>query len=232
LLEAIASTLAAFGGPASEQVLRDYGPVGVFILLVLTGIGVPLGEDLITIPAGILIGHGVLHWPTTTAAAYAGVLTSDFLWYGLCRHFGTPLLHKRWFKRLAHPRRLLEVKHRIERRGAWVIVMARFVPGSRTPAITAAGMLSFSFWKFALAEVVASLAAVPLQLLLGYGIAKGVGTRHTADVVLAIVGVIVGMFALLLISAWWGRHRSGRAPRARAAWLRRFRGPARRARPS
>ncbi len=120
------------------NLLSTYGPFAVFLLLMLTGIGVPLGEDLVIIPAGILIGTGALDPWLTALCAYLGVVSSDFMWFALCWTYGTPLLHKRWFKRLVHPRKLLELKHQIEHRGAWVVFIARFIPGSRTPTITAA----------------------------------------------------------------------------------------------
>ena len=209
-----------------DTLLGMYGPFAVFLLLMLTGIGVPLGEDLILIPAGILLGFGELQpiW-MTGLFAYLGVLCSDCMWFVLCWTYGTPLLHKRWFKRAVHPRRLLEVKHQIEQRGMWVVVIARFVPGSRTPAITAAGVLHLSFWKFALATAGACLVTVPLQLGLGYFISKGVGSAESADRIKWFIVVIVGILAVLLVLAWWRQQRTHahRPPRAKARWLRRFR---------
>ncbi len=209
-----------------ENLLGMYGPFAVFLLLMLTGIGVPLGEDLILIPAGILLGFGELQpiW-MTALFAYLGVLCSDCMWFVLCWTYGTPLLHKRWFKRAVHPRRLLEVKHQIEQRGMWVVVIARFVPGSRTPAITAAGLLHLSFWKFALATAAACLVTVPLQLGLGYFISKGVGSPESADRIKWFIAVIVGILGVLLVLAWWRQQRTHahRPPRAKARWLRRFR---------
>ncbi len=209
-----------------DNLLGMYGPFAVFLLLMLTGIGVPLGEDLILIPAGILLGFGELHpiW-MTAMFAYLGVLCSDCLWFVLCWTYGTPLLHKKWFKRAVHPRRLLEVKHQIEQRGMWVVVMARFVPGSRTPAITAAGVLHLSFWKFALATGAACLVTVPLQLGLGYFISQGVGSPESADRIKGFIAAIAVILAVLMALALWRKQRSQakRPPRAKASWLRRFR---------
>ncbi|MHC4413920.1 MAG: DedA family protein [Planctomycetota bacterium] len=206
------------------NLLSTYGPFTVFLLLMLTGVGIPLGEDLIVIPAGILIGHGTLAFAPTALFAYLGVVCADLLWFGICWTYGTPLLHKRWFKRSVHPRRLLEVKHEIEQRGAWVIVMSRFIPGSRTPAITAAGILHLSPWKFALAEGACCLATVPLQLGLGIAVAKGVGTEETADLVRSLIGVVILILAVLVGLTWWRQRRAHghRLPRAKVAWLRRF----------
>jgi len=209
-----------------DNLLGIYGPFAVFLLLMLTGIGIPLGEDLILIPAGILLGFGELQplW-MTVMFAYFGVLCSDCLWFVLCWTYGTPLLHKKWFKRVVHPRRLLEIKHQIERRGMWVIVMARFVPGSRTPAITAAGVLHLSFWKFALATAAACLVTVPLQLGLGYFISRGIGSPESADRIKWFIAAIVIVLAGLMALAMWRKQRSQvkRPPRAKASWLRRFR---------
>jgi len=208
-----------------DTLFNQYGPFAVFLLLMLTGIGIPLGEDLITIPAGALIAAGQLNPWTTALCAFAGITASDIMWFWLCWKYGTPLLHKRWFKRLVHPRRLLEVKHQIEHRGAWVIFMARFVPGSRTPAITAAGLLHMRFSRFILASGTGCVFTVPMQLGLGYLIAKGIGTQHTADIVQTIVALIVLVLGLMAGLTLFRRYRATRrkAPRARAAWLRRFR---------
>ncbi len=208
-----------------SNLLATYGPFTVFLLLVATGFGIPLGEDFIIIPAGILIGHGSLDPVPTAIFAYVGCIVSDCMWFVLCWKYGTPLLHKRWVKRFVHPRRLLEIKHRIERRGAWVIVMSRFIPGSRTPATTAAGILHFPFWKFLVATAVPCVVTVPLQLLLGVAVARGFGTMDTVDVIHRMIAVVVLMIAFLAALAWWRNRRAHRVrrPRAKATWLRRFR---------
>ncbi len=205
--------------------LEVYGPFAVFLLLMVSGIGIPLGEDLIIIPAGVLVEHGELAWPSTLACAYAGVVAADFLWFGICRRYGTPLLHKRWLKRFLHPRRLLEAKHQIEKRGAWVIVIARFIPGSRTPAITMSGMLHMPVWKFALAECSAALVTVPLQLGLGMLIARGMDAQDTAKLVQTLIGTVMLILLVMVMLAVFRQYRARRArfPRAKAAWLRRFR---------
>jgi len=88
-----------------------------------------------------------------------------------------------------------------------------------------AGMLHLPFWKFVAATAAGCLVTVPLQLGLGYFIAHGIGTMETADLVSAIIGVVILILAILLGLAWWRQHRALRQerPRAKAAWLRRFR---------
>jgi len=210
-----------------NQNLEVFGPYAVFVLLMLSGIGLSLSEDLIVIPAGVLVGGGEMDFWPTLGAAYLGVVLSDCLWFTICRRYGTPLLHKRWFKRLVHPRRLLEAKHEMEQRGAWVVVIARFIPGSRTTTITVAGMLHMPFWKFAVVTACCVCLSAPLQLGAGILIARGTNSYELTEQIQAIVGVIMFVFALtLLINVLRKRRRKkSRAPRARVRWLKRFRVP-------
>lgn len=205
----------------AEAFINSYGPLAVFLLLVM-----PLmGEDIIIIPAGFLIGHNNLPFWPTFLYAYAGAFISDAMWYFLCYRFGTQILHKKWFKRLAHPRRLLQAKHQMEKRGAWLVVTARFVPGSRTSAMIASGLLHLPVWKFALAECACLLVTVPMQLGLGYLISQQIGTFGTAGKIMTILGIVVTLFAAAFIWNWALQHRRSkqRAPRSKAEWLRRFR---------
>lgn len=212
--------------------LSTYGPIAVFLLLMLSGFGIALGEEMVTLPAGMLIAADQMDFAVTALSAYVAIVSADLLWFAICRHYGTPLLHKPWFKRLVHPRRLLEGKHQLERRGAWLIVMARFIPSGRTSAIAVAGTLHMPFWKFAIATAGCVLVTVPLQLTLGYLIGRGLGTESMADLLLKMLGLVVLLVALVIVITWWTTHRRQhrRLPRAKAAWLRRFRPRRRRTR--
>ncbi len=207
-----------------------YGPFAVFFLLMLSGIGLSVSEDLIIIPAGVLVGSGELGFWPTLIASYIGVVGSDCLWFGICSRYGTPFLHKRWLKRLIHPRRLLEAKHEMERRGAWMIVFARFIPGSRTTAITVAGMLHMPFWRFAAVTAACVCLTAPLQIGLGVLIERGISTHEKADLWQAVVGAIMLVIAASMVLNFVRRRlkRNSRPPRAKVRWLKRFRVPRRR----
>lgn len=204
----------------TEALINSYGPLAVLLLLLL-----PLGEEVIIIPAGFLIGQGHLGAWSTFVCAYIGAFISDGIWFFVCRRYGSPILHYRWFKRIAHPRRLLQAKHQIEKRGAWLIVTARFVPGTRTSVMIASGLLHMPIWKFILAESTMLLITVPMQLGLGWLIAHHIGTQSTAAKIMTILGVIVAIVLIAVGWQWFLQHRrsGARAPRSRAAWLRRFR---------
>ncbi len=208
--------------PRILDAVETYGPFAVLFLLVM-----PLmGEDIIIIPAGFLIGQGHLPWVSTFLCAWLGAMISDGMWYLACYRFGTPLLHKRWFKRLAHPRRLLQAKHQIEQRGAWLIVTARFVPGSRTSTMIVAGLMHMAPWKYFVVNGSLLLVTVGLQLGFGWMVSRHIiGNAKGLTLVMALVGLIAVLLIGALLLNWWMSNRGSakRIPRSKVTWLKRFR---------
>lgn len=208
--------------PSILEAVSLYGPFAVLFLLIM-----PLmGEDIIIIPAGFLIGQGHLPLVSTFICAYIGALISDSAWYFVCYRYGTPLLHKRWFKKLAHPRRLLQAKHQIETRGAWLIVTSRFVPGSRTTTMIVSGLMHMPVWKFLLAEGLLLLVTVSMQLGLGYLVAQHiVASKGAAATIMSIIGLVVVLIVAAFALNWWASHHKSesRSPRSKVLWLKRFR---------
>jgi membrane protein DedA with SNARE-associated domain len=202
-----------------------YGPWAIMIIFILSGVGLHLSEDLILIPAGILIASGKLTWTETLLAAYVGLVIGDLLWLAMCRRFGTRMVHSRWFKRIIHPRRLLEAKHQMEARGIIVVILARFIPGTRTPVITMAGILHLQWWKLIVVEFSTCAITVPLQVGMGYVAAIGMGeAKSTSEFVIKLVAITAAFVLAGVALHWWlsSRKRAGRAPRSKAAWLRTF----------
>ncbi|MDP7030019.1 MAG: DedA family protein [Phycisphaerales bacterium] len=205
-----------------EDSLSEDGPWLLFGVIMLAGVGIPISEEILIVPAGFLIERGVLPLWGTIAAAWAGVVLADLIWMLLVRRFAHRLLGVRFFRRMFHPRRVLEIKYLLDRWGAWVIIMGRILPAARTPVITAAGLAHMPVGRFMLGECVGAAKSVAWQLFLGWLIAKGLGAsvheQHLRDALLIGGGIL-----LLVVVAWWiRRHKSGRRhrPRARMRWLR------------
>lgn len=207
------------------EFIADYGPFAMIILLLASGVGIPIGEEVVNIPAGIFVGRGQMAPVPAYLAAYFGVLAGDYLWFTICRRLGKSLLHRKWFKRLAHPRRLLQVKHQFDQRGAWVLVVARFIPGARTPALTIAGILHMSWRQFTIIELTFCAITTFLQVTIGVLIGRqlaGQSLMTTIFTALASVAIILATSGVVtwLINA---KRRKTPLPRERAAWLKRFR---------
>ena len=214
-----------------EEGIEKFGAITVFVAFLVSGIGLHLSEDLILIPAGWLSANDPKFFWELAAAAYAGIVLGDLGWFLLCRTFGARLLQSKFFKRMFHPRRLLEVKHQIDQRGVLVLIAARFIPGTRTPVITMCGVLHMATWKFILVEAVCVLITAPMQMAIGWLAFHAAAQAGVTDIFHQImIGVAV---TLAVVIGLWLVHRAieqrkskKRPPRANVAWLRTFRGVA------
>jgi len=204
--------------------IEKYGAVSLFGVFVISGIGLHLSEDLILIPAGWLAAHDMKMFVNFWIWAYLGIVVGDGLWFFMCSTFGTRFLHSKWFKRVLHPRRLLEVKHQIDERGSLVLLAARFIPGTRTPVITMCGLMHMAWWKFLLVELSCVIVTVPLQMLVGVmgaRAARQAGVTNITHQALVGVAFTLGFVVLMyFVHLWFAARKSKkRAPRAPARWL-------------
>lgn len=210
------------------QALVEYGPLAVFVAFVISGVGLHLSEDFILIPAGIFAYEHYVetgHWGwflQVSLAAWLGIIAGDAGWIWICRHFGGRLLGWRTFRKLIGPRVLLEMKYEMDRRGAWALFIARFIPGLRTPMVTVAGLMQLSWWRILAVEAAGVMITVPLQIAIGVGVAK-LGDQFESSAhkwmlyIGATLAVVLLMFvAHVLIQRWRSKKRSPRAP---VRWL-------------
>ncbi len=214
------------GGALREWGTRlvEYGPIAIFVAFVVSGIGLHLSEDFILVPAGIFayeqyVQTGSWEWfIQASAAAWLGIVAGDAGWIWICRHFGGKLLGWKKFRRLIGPRTLLEFKYEMDRRGAWALLIARFIPGARTPMVTMSGLMQLPWWKILAVEAAGVLITAPLQIGIGVGVAKiGSQFESAAHRWMLYVGATLAVVALMgvvhvLISRRRSKHRPPRAP--------------------
>ena len=231
LLVALACAVLPEADAASGGMLREagawlasHGALAIFIAFVLCGIGLHLSEDFILVPAGIFayeqyVQTGSWSWfVQASLAAWLGIVVGDAGWIWICRHFGGKLLGWRAFRKLIGPRTLLEVKYEMDRRGAWALLVARFIPGARTPMVTMSGVMQLSWWKILAVEAAGVLVTAPLQMGIGVGVAK-IGSQfesaaHRWILYIGATLAVVGLMAVVhvAISRRRGKHRPPRAP--------------------
>ena len=226
-VEDVTSTLVApFMHEAADHFVQHlfdvYGPIAVFGLLVIAGIGLHLPEDLIIIPAGWEMASGQFPFFWTILAAYLGVAGGDTLWFLVCRRFGDRLLGTHWFRKHAHPKRILQVKELYDRYGLWVLLVSRFIPGSRTVGVAVGGLVHLSWTTFLLVELPSAILSVGVQLGLGFAAQRGLSADGPLHWVTIGVGALLFLTILAMIVLIWRRSAAGtlHIPRARVSWLR------------
>lgn len=138
-----------------------FGAAGADVLLPL----VP--SETLVIAASVLAGQGdLLIWVIVPAAA-VGAFLGDNVSYWLGRKVGDPLA-RRFFDGKEARSRLAWAEGAIRRRGAFLIVIGRFIPGGRTATTFAAGTLEMDYRRFLVADGSAAAIWAVYISMLGY----------------------------------------------------------------
>ncbi len=146
-----------------------HGYLAVFVVLLVSGFGVPIPEDVSLVAGGIIAGLGYADVRVMCAVGLAGVLIGDMTVFLVGRHFGARALRLRWVAHLLTPRRYAQVQEKFERYGNRLMFVARFLPGLRTAVFLSAGMSQrVSFARFIALDGLAALISVPVWIGLGY----------------------------------------------------------------
>jgi membrane protein DedA with SNARE-associated domain len=153
---------------AYEQMLALGGPyLGVFLVLMACGWGLPLPEDVPLLTSGFLVHKGMASLTFMIPVAMAGVLGGDCSLFFLGRRFGHHAVEHRFFRRVVKPARLLMAERLFQKHGIKIIFVGRYLPGLRSMIFMAAGVLKVPFTTFIAVNGLAACVSVPTLVILG-----------------------------------------------------------------
>lgn len=183
----------------------------VFLLLVFAAYA---SEDLTCITAGLLVAQGRLDFPVAVAACYVGILSSDLGIAWLARVLGRPALRLPPFKWWVSEARFEEASAWLRRRALTVVLVSRFLPGTRLPTCLAAGILRTSLLRFcfyfALAVAIWTPAFVGVNALLGREAVERFGGRLPGGLLGAVLALALVIFTVrsvvVPLFTWRGRR--------------------------
>src|SRR5258705_9971720 len=153
------------------ELFVQLGYPGVFLVLLATGRGLPIPEELPIVIAAMMSRWEVMHWWGALLSCLGGVLAGDMLLYGVGRHFGRRILEWPAARRILTPEREARVMEAYHRHGLKFVIMARLVMGLRAAAFLTAGLVRGPFPRFLVVDVAAVLLSVPLAFALAYPVA-------------------------------------------------------------
>ncbi|MHB1033363.1 MAG: DedA family protein [Pirellulales bacterium] len=180
--------------------------IGIIVILLLTGMGLPIPEEIPIIAAGVLSSYGQLKPGLALASCLIGALLGDCLLYAIGYHFGHNLLKDHpWCARFLRPEREEQVEQLIRQHGLKVLFLARFLVGIRAPVYVAAGVLRVSFRRFFLVDCFCAAAVIGLFFGLSYAYGQQIAKR-IRDVELAFTVAIV-LVVLAAVIYFYRRHR-------------------------
>lgn len=148
--------------------IEHFTYLGLFVVLMLCGLGMPIPEDVALLAGGYLAHRGVTRYPITLAVSLLGVVAGDNSLFFLGRRFGTGLV--RYFT-LAWPGRqhqIERIEHFMRRHGARAVFYARFLAGLRALIYLSAGSFGVRPAVFLLYDLLGALISVPIVVTLGY----------------------------------------------------------------
>ncbi len=180
--------------------LETWGYIGLLVLLLATGIGSPVPEDLLLLCAGYLVSVGVLEWPLTCLVAGLGVVSSDVVVYLAGRHVAWR--SERHAGTLLSPERLRRATRWFDRWGNRVVLVARLVPGTRALVFITAGMKPVPVGQFLRLDAAGAAIWIPAMLATGYFAGHRVGDLTNVIAAFERAGVLVFIAACALLAVW------------------------------
>lgn len=168
-----------------------------FVILAVAAIDAffPLvpSETLVIIGGG-LASSGALVLPLVILSAAVGAFVGDNISYGIGSLVGERTV-KRWFASEKAHRRFEWAERQLEERGAYIIIIGRFIPGGRTAVTFSSGYIHAFPWKrFALYDAVAALIWATYAAMLGYFGGKTFENEPWKGILLAF-GIAIGVAA-------------------------------------
>ena len=171
--------------------------LGISVCLTLTGIGLPIPEEVPIVAAGLASKAGGLKWYYALPACMVGALLGDSLMYAIGRFFGARILKDHpWWSGFLTPEREKTIEDLIKKHGIMAFFVARFLVGLRSPFYLTAGMLRVKYRWFLLADFIC--ASIVISGF--FGLAYLFGDRITQVIQSAERGFTAVMIAVALVA--------------------------------
>jgi membrane protein DedA with SNARE-associated domain len=148
--------------------ISHYGYFGIFSLLVLGIVGLPIPDETLLTLSGFLIYKGTLHWIPTFIAAYLGSITGISISYAIGSTFGHHIILKYGHYVHINEERLQKAQNWFEKIGLWALLFGYFIPGVRHVVAILAGTSELQLWEFALFAYTGGLIWTATFISIGY----------------------------------------------------------------
>lgn len=147
----------------------DHFPYGgIFILLILGGVGLPFPEDATLILSGFLVSHGIIKLLPGFLVIYAGLLMSDFFLYWVGKKYGRRVVEHKKFQKLISSEKLLKLEEKFKKWGVLVVLFGRHLLGLRAQIFLVAGVMRMHPIRFLIADAATALFTIALMGGIGY----------------------------------------------------------------
>ena len=153
--------------------IEHFTYAGLFVILVLCGLGLPMPEDLALLAGGFLAHKGITRYPITLVVSLLGVIAGDNSLYFIGRGVGANLLRYFGLRKSTAPAEgsssnVDRLQTFMNRHGHLAIFYARFFAGFRALVYLSAGSLGVPSSRFFVYDLAGAAISVPVVVTLGY----------------------------------------------------------------
>jgi len=179
-------------------------------LCLVSGILMPIPEDVMILAAGWGVQDGTLALGPTVVAVAAGTFARDALAYALGQRAGARLWA--WATRITGEAALDRARRWYANHASATLFLTRFAIGFRVPLYFVGGSTGVPFRRFAALDAVGLALTTPL--LLWIGARAGPTAADDLKAALAHQRLVLGLLAVALLLTWaWRRRRRSAGPR-------------------
>lgn len=181
-----------------SHVIVSLGYTGVFVAMVIEGMGLPFPGDGFLAFYGYAISEGDMNGLAVLSIGSLGYLVGVSIIYWLVRIYGNILLEPLYRLRILNEDRMWHTASLMAKYGALVLIPGRFLPGVRSLSTYAAAFGKVSFSTFTFYTIISAVLWCGAWIGLGYWFGENVQTllRHVQS---TLLWVTVGIFLILAI---------------------------------
>jgi membrane protein DedA with SNARE-associated domain len=148
--------------------IEHFTYLGLLVVLILCGMGLPVPEDLALLAGGFLVHRGITRYPMTLLVSLVGVVTGDNSLFYIGRRFGAGFVTYLTIGRPNSQRQIDRLKDFMRRHGHRAIFYARFLAGLRALVYLTAGSLGVTPGRFFCYDLLGAIISVPVVVSMGY----------------------------------------------------------------
>jgi len=175
------------------NIARDFGYLGIFVMMFLESTFFPFPSEVAMIPAGILASKGEMNLLIAISVGTLGSLLGALFNYFLARKYGRVGVLKFGKYFFFNEEKLEKMERFFVEHGSFSTFVARLIPGVRQLVSLPAGLSKMPLGKFVLHTTLGAGIWVTVLALLGYFIGENEALieQYRHQIVLGTLGVIV-----------------------------------------